>query len=335
MSSHSPLALSRRSLLAGAGVAAAAAYTGALRPSSAHAKAPFSTTQAPAFYRFNHGKIQMTVVSDGPLPLGDPSGAFLGASKDEISQMLTNNFLSTTNAVIDQNVLVVNTGDRLLMIDTGMGTSTLFGPTTGKLMTSLKAAGINPADIDGILATHAHCDHIWGIMNDSGERNFPNAQIYISQADFDFWTDESKLSVTDPAYMKPFVEGARKHLLPNRDRIVFFKDGEEFLPGIQAISAPGHTIGHTIFMITSDGKPLAAIGDLTHHQILLVERPRLEFAYDTDPKQSANTRARILDMLATDRIPLLAYHFAWPGYGHVSKQGDGFRYHPAPMQMVL
>jgi glyoxylase-like metal-dependent hydrolase (beta-lactamase superfamily II) len=211
----------------------------------------------------------------------------------------------------------------------------MFGPTTGKMLASMKAAGIDPKDIDAVVATHAHCDHVWGIQGDDGKPNFPNAQIYISQADFDFWTDEAKLAMKDPAYMKPFVEGARKNLLPNRDRLVFFKDGQEFLPGIQAMSAPGHTVGHTIFMITSDGKTLAAIGDLTHHQVLLVEKPRIEFAYDTDSKQSANTRVRVLDMLAANRIPLIAYHFPWPGIGHVAKHGDGFRYHPSPMQMVL
>lgn len=331
----SPIQLSRRSILAGAGLTAAAAYAGALPMPTAHAKAPFSKIQTPYFYRFPHGSMQMTMVSDGPLPLGDPSGAFLGAQPGEVTKMLTDNFLSPANAVLEQNILVVNTGDKMYIVDTGMGTSTMFGPTTGKLLTTLKAAGIDPADIDGVLATHAHCDHVWGIISDDGKRNFPNAQIYISQADFDFWTDEAKLSVKDPAYMKPFVEGARKHLLPNRDRIVFFKDGQEFLPGIQAISAPGHTIGHTIFMITSDGKTMAAIGDLTHHHVLLVEKPRLEFAYDTDPKQSAGTRTRILDMLATNKIPLIAYHFPWPGHGHVVKNGDGFRYIPAPMQMVL
>lgn len=249
--------------------------------------------------------------------------------------MLADNFLNPTNAVLEQNAVVVNTGDRLLLIDTGMGSSTMFGPTTGKLLKSLAAAGIDPKDIDAVVATHAHCDHVWGIMGDDGKPNFPNAQIYISQADFDFWTDEKKLSMKDPAYMQPFVEGARKNLLPNRDKMVFFKDGQEFLPGIQAMAAPGHTVGHTIFMITSDGKSLAAIGDLTHHQILLVEKPRIEFAYDTDPKQSANTRVRVLDMLAAQKIPLIAYHFPWPGYGHVAKNGDGFRYYPAPMQMVM
>ena len=219
--------------------------------------------------------------------------------------------------------------------DTGMGTSQMFGLTPGKMLANLKAAGIDAKDIDAVVATHAHCDHVWGIMGDDGKPNFPNAQVYIAQADFDFWTDEAKMAIKDPTYMKPFVEGARKNLLPVRDRTVFFKDGQEFLPGIQAIAAPGHTVGHTCFMITSDGKQLAAIGDLTHHQIILLEKPRLEFAFDTDPKQSAGTRVRVLDMLAANRIPMIAYHFPWPGIGHVAKQGDGFRYYPTPLQMVL
>jgi glyoxylase-like metal-dependent hydrolase (beta-lactamase superfamily II) len=327
--------LSRRQALLGGVVIAGTAGIGGWPTRKAHAKAPLAKDQAPYFYRFAHGKIQATVVSDGILPLGDPSASFLGSSKEEIGKMLTDNFLSPTDVVLEQNILVLNTGDKMVLFDTGMGTSTMFGPTTGKMLATLKAAGIDPKDIDAVVATHAHCDHVWGIMADDGSRNFPNAQIYISQADFDYWTDEAKLSVKDPAYMKPFVEGARKNLLPNKDRLVFFKDGQEFLPGIQAMAAPGHTVGHTVFMITSDGKTLAAIGDLTHHQVLLVEKPRIEFAYDTDSKQSANTRVRVLDMLAANRIPLIAYHFPWPGVGHVAKHGDGFRYFPASLQMVM
>jgi len=315
-------------------VAGAAALAG-LPLSKSQAKAPFATNQAPYFYRFGHGKMQATVVSDGILPLGDPSGTFLGTSKEEIGKMLTASFLSPTNVVLEQNVLVLNTGDKLVLFDTGMGSSQMFGPTPGKLLGNLKAAGIDPKDIDAVVATHAHCDHVWGIMADDGSRYFPNAQIYISQADFDFWTDEAKLAIKEPAFMKDFVAGARKNLIPNRDRLVFIKDGQEFLPGIQAIYAPGHTVGHTIYMITSDGKSLAAVGDLTHHQVLLLEKPRIEFSFDTDPKQSANTRVRVLDMLAANRIPMIAYHFPWPGVGHVAKQGEGFRYYPAPLQMLL
>jgi glyoxylase-like metal-dependent hydrolase (beta-lactamase superfamily II) len=329
------ISMSRRQALLGTAAMAGATTFGVLPMPQALAKAPVAKDQAPYFYRFTHGKMQATVVSDGILPLGDPSASFLGSSKEEIGKMLSDNFLSPSNVVLEQNVLVLNTGDKLVLFDTGMGSSTMFGPTTGKLLASLKAAGIDPKDIDAVVATHAHCDHVWGIMADDGSRHFPNAQIYISQADFDYWTDEAKLAMKDPAYMKPFVEGARKNLLPNRDRIVFIKDGQEFLPGIQAMAAPGHTVGHTVFMITSDGKTLAAIGDLTHHQVLLVEKPRIEFAYDTDSKQSANTRVRVLDMLAANRIPLIAYHFPWPGVGHVAKNGDGFRYFPAPLQMML
>lgn len=324
----------RQALIGAAALGAGAAFT-SLPLGRSFARAPFATNQAPYFYRFALGRMQATVVSDGILPLGDPSGSFLGTTKEEIGKMLTDNFLSPTSVVLEQNVLVLNTGDKLVLFDTGMGASQLFGPTPGKLLANLRAAGIEPRDIDAVVATHAHCDHVWGIMADDGSRNFPNAQIYLSQADFDYWTDEAKLAIKEPAFMKAFVEGARKNLLPNRDRLVFVRDGQEFLPGIQAISAPGHTVGHMAYMITSEGRSLAIIGDLTHHQVLLLQRPRIEFAFDTDPKQSASTRVRILDMLAANRTQFIAYHFPWPGIGHVAKQGDGFRYHPSPLEMVL
>lgn len=326
------LTLTRRNVLLGGAALAGASAVG-LTAGPALAKAPMATDQVPYFYRFKHGSMQGTVISDGILPLGDPSGAFLGVSKEEVGRMLTNNFLDPRNVILEQNILVLNTGSHLVLFDTGMGESQMFGPTTGKMMSNLEVAGIDPASIDAVLCTHGHCDHVWGIMRDDGTRNFPNAQIYISQADFDFWTDEAKLSMTDPAFMKPFVEGARKNLLPNRDRIVFLKDGEEFLPGIQAMSAPGHTVGHTMFLLTSEGQTMAAIGDTTHHQVLLMEKPLMEFAYDTDPTQSAQTRYRILDMIASERMPLIAYHFPWPGIGHIAKRGEGFEYFPAPMVM--
>jgi len=288
-------------------------------------------SQAPYFYRFKIGSAEATIVSDGPLPLGKPEENFVGLSKEEMDKQLTDNFLPLQNAVLEQNALVLNTGDRLVLFDTGMGSLNIFGPTTGKLLNSLKQAGIDPKDIDAVVMSHAHIDHCGGCMADDGSRHFPNAQYYITQADHDFWTDEKNV----PAQFKVFLDTARKNLTPNRDRMHFIKDGEEFLPGVQAILAPGHTVGHTIFMINSGGKSLCYIGDLAHHPVLLLERPLTEFKYDTDPKQSAQTRVKMLGMLAANRIPLLAYHFAWPGIGHVAKQGDGFRYVPEPMQMTL
>lgn len=326
------LTLTRRHTLFGAAAVAGFLGTG-FSAGPARAKAPLATDQAPYFYRFKHGSMQGTVISDGILPLGEPSASFLGTDKAEVGKMLTGHFLDPNNVILEQNILVLNTGSKLVLFDTGMGASQMFGPTTGQMMRNLAVAGINPEDIDAIVCTHGHCDHVWGIMNADGQRNFPNAQIYISQTDFEFWTDEAKLAMTEPGYMRPFVEGARANLLPNRDRIIFVKDGEEFLPGIQAMSAPGHTMGHTIFMITSDGQTMAAIGDTTHHHVLLLERPLMEFAFDTDPKLSAQTRFKVLDMLAAERIPMIAYHFPWPGIGHIAKAGEGFHFYPAPMVM--
>jgi len=327
----SEITFSRRQALLGAtATLGAGALTGLSIPEAA-AKAPLSKTQAPYFYRYMLGSYQVSMVSDGPLPLGDPTGAFLGASKEDLTKLLTDNFLSPSSVVLEQNSPVVNTGKQLILFDTGMGTQKMFGPTTGRLVKSLAEAGFKPGDVDAIVITHAHIDHIGGMVDAKDKRIFPKAQVYMSQADFDFWTSETDIGGTKS---KEFVAHARKNLLPYKDRIVFVKDGQEFLPGITAMAAPGHTIGHMVYMITSEGKSACFIGDLAHHQVLLVEKPRLEFAYDTNPKQSAESRVKMLDMLSSQKIPLMAYHFAWPGYGYVSKAGDGFRYHSVPMEIV-
>jgi glyoxylase-like metal-dependent hydrolase (beta-lactamase superfamily II) len=320
-------AVSRRALLAlGAGLTASTMLGG-----NALARAPKLGTQSPYFHRFVVGGAEVTVVSDGPLPLGPPKGTFTGASDDEIKKMLTDNFLSPDNIVLEQNSPIVNMGDKLVLFDTGMGTAKNFGPTTGRQQKSMMEAGIKPEDIDAVVFTHAHIDHIGGVVDDKDKVLFPNAQFYIAQSDFDFWTDEGKLG----GPLKDFVLHARKNLMPVKDRLVFIKDGQEFLPGIQALAAPGHTVGHHIFMISSEGKSFAFLGDLTHHQILLMEKPRMEFSYDTDPKQAADSRVRLLDMLAANKIAVLSYHYPWPGYGHVVKTGEGFHYIAEPMVMVL
>src|SRR3978361_136022 len=288
--------VSRRSLLAlGAGLGAS------MIGGSALARAPKVGTQSPYFHRFNLGGAEVTVVSDGPLPLGDPSGTFVGVPKEEVKKMLTDNFLSADNVVLEQNSPIVNMGDRLVLFDTGMGTSKQFGPTTGRQQKSMAEAGIKPEDIDAVVLSHAHIDHIGGIVDASDKPLFPNAQYYIAQSDFDFWTDEGKMG----SGLKDFVVHARKTLRPVRDRLVFFRDGQEFLPGVQAISAPGHTVGHTIFMVTSEGKSFAFLGDLTHHAVLLLEKPRMEFSYDTDPKQAADSRVKMLTMLAANKVPVM------------------------------
>ncbi len=322
---RTPSGASRRHVLA----AAAFAVPGLALPGRALAKMAMGQAQAPYFYRFKLGAAECTVVTDGQLPLGDPNTAFKNITKEEINRELTSSFLPTDNAVLEQNVLVVNFGDRVVLFDTGMGTDRLFGKTTGQLLTSLRAAGINPADVDAVVMSHAHIDHCGGLVSDDGKPNFPNARYYIGEADFAYWTDDAKIPADYPVRMS-FLKQAQKNLLPLKDRMVFYKNEQEILPGITALSAPGHTVSHTVFMINSGAGKLCYIGDLAHHPVLLLERPRTQFAFDTDPAQSAESRVRMMDMFAANRVPILAYHFAWPGVGHVAKQGDGYRYFPAP-----
>jgi glyoxylase-like metal-dependent hydrolase (beta-lactamase superfamily II) len=295
--------------------------------------APRANEQMPAAYRFKVGELECTVVSDGPLRLGTFSAElFRGLAQERIDAFVAANFLDKNNFVIDQNALVVNTGGKLVLIDTGMGFRKPYGPRTGRLLANLRAAGIDPKSIDVVVLSHAHPDHVWGLAGEDGNPNFPNAQIHITQADLDYWTDEAKLS--DPR-LGHYIGAIRDTLLPLRDRIVFVKDGQEIMPGMQALSTPGHTVGHTSFVISSQDSSIVYIGDLAHQPILQMENPRVEFARDTDPKQGVSSRLRVFDMVASRKIPIVAYHFPWPGIGHVAKNGDNYRYVAIQMQTVL
>jgi glyoxylase-like metal-dependent hydrolase (beta-lactamase superfamily II) len=277
------ISLSRRRLLAGASATTALGLFGGT--SLTQAKAPMLNAPAPAFYRFKLGTIEATVVSDGPLSIGDPKNTFRGPTAEELGKMMSDQFLPTNNVVLDQNVLVINTGDKLALFETGMS-SVKRNEDMGRLIANLKQSGIDPKDIDAVIPTHAHIDHIGGIMAADGSRNFPNAQIYISQADLEFWTDDKRLGT--PAEGSALA--ARKNLIPNRDRIVFYKDGQEVLPGVQAMHTPGHTVGHTSFVVNSGNKSLLVVGDLVHH-VILVEKPHMEVGFDTDPKQGGSREA--------------------------------------------
>ena len=258
-----------------------------------------------------------------------PKDTFVGPAATNVEKMMTDLFLPPDRLVMDQNALVINTGDKLALFETGMS-SVKRNDDMGRLVASLKQSGIDPKDIDAVIPTHGHIDHIGGIMAADGSRNFPNAQIHISQLDLEFWTDDKRLGT--PAEGSALA--AKKNLLPNRDRIVFYKDGQEVIPGVQAMHTPGHTVGHHSFVVTSGNKSLFVVGDLMHH-VILVEQPRMEVAFDTDPKQGIETRVKIMDMLAAQRMPALVYHLPWPGIGHFAKQGDGFRYVAEPMRLVL
>jgi hypothetical protein len=192
---------------------------------SALAKAPKLRVQSPYWYRFNVGEAEITVVSDGWQMLGDPSNSFLGVPKDEVRKELTDNFMNPSDMNIELNSFVVNSNDKMVLFDTGLGASKMFGPKGGLLAKSLSDAGIKREDINAVVISHGHIDHIGGIVDESGALMYPNAQVYMSQADFDYWTDERQM---DSPWKKAFIIHARKNLLPVRDRLIFFKDERSF-----------------------------------------------------------------------------------------------------------
>lgn len=322
--------ISRRHLLVAMGAGAIAISTDVLSQGSALAKAPKIGTSAPGWYRFNIGDIEATIISDGLLDLGSATDQFPAAPADEITEIMKSEFLPVKPMMLEQNCLVINRGGRLVLFDSGMGSEKLFGPESGRLLKNLTIAGINPADIDDIVLTHAHCDHCWGMVANDGSLNFPNAQVHISQGDFDFWTDEAKLKAD--GFVPKFVAGARKNLLPYRDRMHFVKDGKEVLPGVTAMSTPGHTVGHTSYVISDSDKTFLNVGDVVHHYALLFQNPQWEFAFDSDPKVAAQTRLKLFDMASTDQMPMIGYHFPFPGLGHIRREGKAYDYVPIPMK---
>ena len=297
------------------------------------AKAPMLNTQAPYFYRFKLGNFEATIVTDGTLPLGDPEDNFVGLTKPEMEKQLTDNFLPLDNAVLEQNALVVNTGDKLVLFDTGMGGLQLFGPTTGKLLSSDETGRDRPEGYrrrGDEPCAHRPLRRLHGGRRI--ERNFPNAQYYITQADYDFWTTESNV----PKEFKVFWDTASKNLKSEQGAdACSSRTARRFLPGV-----------HAIARARPHGRPHYLHDQLRRESALLRRRPRppsgpaageapdrVRVRYRS--KQSAQTRVKMLSMLADNKIPLLAYHFAWPGIGHVAKQGDGFRFYPEGMKMEL
>ena len=271
-------------------------------------------------HRFQIGSMAATIVSDGPLLLHAPEQVFLGPAAAALGASLTASGQRTDKIRVEQNCLLLETAGKYVLFDNGMGSEKLYGPDSGRLLDSLRAAGVAPSDIDAMVLTHAHSDHCWGTMGDDGVPNFPNATLYMAQAELDFWT-----AAAEDRRMARSIAGFRKHILPLRDRIQMIRDGEEFLPGVHALATPGHTPGHMAFLF--DGG-WCLTGDVAFHDPLSYDFPEAESVYDTDRDLGVQTRLRLLDRLVADRLAIVGYHHPWPGLGRLERSNGTFRFVP-------
>jgi glyoxylase-like metal-dependent hydrolase (beta-lactamase superfamily II) len=308
--------ITRRHLLsAGATLAA-----GALSTRAAFAAAPMLGALPAAVHRYKIGEAEMTAISDGLVTLPDPWTVFGENQKPEDVKKVAAQFnLPTETHSISFTPMVLNTGKELVLFDTGWGSG---NPGRGKLAASLAAAGYTTDQIDVVVLTHCHPDHMGGLM-DGDKPVFKNARYVVGETEYNFWSNAAQ----DTGGTKDFYQLTKSKLTPLAAKTTFVKANGVAAAGVTAIETHGHTPGHMSYRIESAGKQAIVSGDVCNHPVLSMARPDWHVLFDMDKEKAVATRKSFLDMLATDRIPLIGYHMPFPAVGFVEKHNQGGRHY--------
>ncbi|MEP7298076.1 MAG: MBL fold metallo-hydrolase [Burkholderiales bacterium] len=290
---------------------------------SAQAAAPQVKTQ-PGYYRVMLGDFEVTALSDGTVAL--PVDKLLtNTTPAQVGKALSKSFLKAP-VETSVNGYLINTGSKLVLIDSGA--AKLFGPTLGNLLDSLRAAGYQPEQVDEIYITHMHADHVGGLM--AGDKMaFPNAVVRADQHDADFWLSKENLDKA-PEQMKGFFQGAQASLnaYVAAGKFKPFNGNTELVPGIKAVAAPGHTPGHSTYLVESKGEKLALWGDLMHVAAVQFAQPAVTIQFDTDSKSAAVQRKRAYAEAAKQGYLVGSAHLSFPGLGHLRAEGKGYAFVP-------
>ncbi|HYA07288.1 MAG TPA: MBL fold metallo-hydrolase [Xanthobacteraceae bacterium] len=314
--------LSRRTFLTGPLFAAGRVAL----PLRAGAAAPVAATQAPGVYRYKLGDYQLTALYDGIwyLPIDDKF--VRNAGRAPVNAALAAAFLPPNVLPVSFTALLVDTGAKLVLIDTG--TAGQITDTAGVMNANLAAAGIAPEAIDLIVISHFHPDHIDGIKTKDGDKVFRNAEVLVPEPEWRFWIDDGNMSRAEGVVHRYFLN-ARRIFNDIAKEVRHFNPGDEVAPGIVSIAAFGHTPGHTAFAIHSGGKSMLAMSDTAREPFLFVRHPQWQPSYDMDGPLAAKARIAMLDRAAADRMLVEAYHFPFPACGHIVKSGSGYELVPA------
>ena len=315
--------ITRRSALAGAAVALAAAPV-----TSASAAAPQAGTQAPGFYRYKVGDIEMTTVNDGVSAMPIEDGFVRNVPKAEVNAFLESTFRAPNVYSGPYNPVLVNNGRQLALIDTGTGEAALSASKglNGRLLMNLAAAGVDPASIDLVILSHYHGDHMNGLIRADNALAFPNAEILVPEVEHKFWMDDGEMSRAASPRVEATFKNARRVMTADvRKRLRPYAWGQEIMSGVTAMATPGHTPGHTSHIVSSGAKSVYLQADVTHAPFLFARNPGWHFMLDVDPVAAEATRRKVYDMLAADRMMVQGFHYPFPAVGHVEKTATGYR----------
>ncbi|MFT4171586.1 MAG: MBL fold metallo-hydrolase [Rhodocyclaceae bacterium] len=306
-----------------AGMASLALLTGL----PALAAPAVQTTQVPGYYRQAVGDAVVTALYDGYIDID--SKLLHGLRAQDIQHLIARMFIAhdkgTQTAV---NGFLIHTGGHLVLIDTGA--AQCFGPTLGKIADNIRAAGYNPADVDTVLLTHMHPDHLCGLLGADGQAAFTQATVWAAKADADFWLSQQAADAA-PEGARPFFKMAREAIAPYTAKASFktFDTDAELLPGLKALATPGHTPGHSSYLLESRGQRLLIWGDIVHSHAVQFVHPEVSIEFDTDQKRAIATRKAVLERAARNTWWVAGAHLPFPGLGHVRKDARGYAWVPA------
>lgn len=308
--------ITRRKLLSsGAALGGAAAFA-----VPALAKAEFLGASPSSVHRYKVGAFEITAIRDGQVTLDQPWTVFGEDQKPEDVQAFAKRYyLPPDKHTITFTPVIVNTGNEVVLFDTGWGSG---NPGRGQLAASLAAAGFKTEQIDVVVLTHCHPDHMGGLM-DGDKPVFPNARYVTGEAEYNFWSNPAQ----DAGATADFYKLTKAKLTPLAAKTTFVKNDGAAVSGITGIETHGHTPGHMSWRLESGGQQVVITGDICNHHILSMEKPTWHVLFDMDKEQAVATRLKMLDMLATDRIPMIGYHMPFPAIGFVERHNHPDRHY--------
>jgi glyoxylase-like metal-dependent hydrolase (beta-lactamase superfamily II) len=318
--------MNRRTFIATASALAAAPALPAI------AAAPMLGTQAPGFFRFKIGDFEVTSLHDGSVTGEFDPKRFPNAKPEDVLALMESQFMSTKPVINQFNCMVVNTGSKLVLIDSGFNNN--GAPTTGRLAANLTAAGIDPKTIDTVLISHFHPDHINGLRTKEGALVYGGAEHVVPMGDYAHYMSEEKMNAAPEAARGAFKVAARV-FGPIAKDIKQAEWGKEWAPGITAIQSDGHTPGHTSFVVSSGGKTLLVIGDASNDPRIFARNPEWHLGFDLDKPKAVETRKKLLDMASADKMQVSFYHAAFPSTGYVAKNSTAYDWFPISYSDML